>query len=110
MVLPQVRTKMDETYASLRVDGREDEIPSPEYPKNEWETYPLSLGSGFSQHPQDLMCVFTVAPVKHIAPCVASLKAFVCACVYICACVRVLCVCGCLFACLFLCFIDWLVG
>ncbi|CAJ1331322.1 unnamed protein product [Effrenium voratum] len=41
--LDEVRTKMDETYASLRVDGREDEIPSPEYPKNEWETYPLPV-------------------------------------------------------------------
>lgn len=25
-------------YANLRIDGREDEIPDPEYPKNEWDT------------------------------------------------------------------------
>ena len=28
----------DLRYANLRIDGREDEIPDPEYPKNEWDT------------------------------------------------------------------------
>jgi len=37
------RTEMDKTYANLRIDGREDEIPDPEYPKNEWDTYPLPV-------------------------------------------------------------------
>jgi len=37
------RTEMDKLYANLRIDGREDEIPSPEYPKNEWDTYPLPV-------------------------------------------------------------------
>ena len=31
---------MDKMYANLRVDGREDEIPPPTYPQNEWDTCP----------------------------------------------------------------------
>ena len=54
--LDEARTKMDESYASLRVDGREDEIPSPEYPKNEWETYPLPL-AGFELKGSNFFCV-----------------------------------------------------
>lgn len=41
--IDQERTEMDKTYANLRIDGREDEIPSPEYPQNEWDTYPLPV-------------------------------------------------------------------
>eukprot|EP00913_Durusdinium_trenchii_P007797 g7318.t1 len=37
------RAEMDKMYASLRLDGRENEIPSPEYPANEWDTYPLPV-------------------------------------------------------------------
>ncbi|CAK9050468.1 50S ribosomal protein L19, partial [Durusdinium trenchii] len=41
--LDQERAEMDKMYASLRLDGRENEIPSPEYPANEWDTYPLPV-------------------------------------------------------------------
>ena len=37
------RTQMDKDYADLRLDGREDEIPDPEYPQQEWDTYPLPV-------------------------------------------------------------------
>eukprot|EP00439_Symbiodinium_sp_Y106_P081433 s2461_g20.t1 len=37
------RTEMDKRYADLRLDGREDEIPDPEYPQQEWDTYPLPV-------------------------------------------------------------------
>lgn len=41
--LDQERTQMDEMYASLREQGRADEIPEPEYPQQEWDRYPLPL-------------------------------------------------------------------
>ncbi|CAE7293739.1 rplS [Symbiodinium sp. CCMP2592] len=37
------RTEMDKRYSDLRLDGREDEIPDPEYPQQEWDTYPLPV-------------------------------------------------------------------
>ncbi|CAE7715468.1 rplS, partial [Symbiodinium pilosum] len=37
------RTEMDKRYSDLRLDGREDEIPDPTYPQNEWDTYPLPV-------------------------------------------------------------------
>ncbi|CAE8727596.1 unnamed protein product [Polarella glacialis] len=35
------RTKMDEMYANMIIEGRQKEIPESEYPAQEWETYPL---------------------------------------------------------------------
>lgn len=34
---------MDILYASMKLDGQEKDIPEPEYPQNEWDTYPLPV-------------------------------------------------------------------
>jgi len=41
--LDKERTQMDEMYAMLKEEGREDEIPESEYPQNEWDRYPLPM-------------------------------------------------------------------
>merc|ERR1719321_971313 len=39
--LDKERQALDELYASLIEGGRQDEIPESDYPKQEWDRYPL---------------------------------------------------------------------
>eukprot|EP00929_Paragymnodinium_shiwhaense_P098426 TRINITY_DN598_c0_g2_i1.p1 TRINITY_DN598_c0_g2~~TRINITY_DN598_c0_g2_i1.p1 ORF type:complete len:440 (+),score=84.44 TRINITY_DN598_c0_g2_i1:83-1321(+) len=41
--LDKERQALDELYQSLREEGREDEIPEPEYPQQEWDRYPVPV-------------------------------------------------------------------
>eukprot|EP00931_Biecheleriopsis_adriatica_P114094 TRINITY_DN8952_c0_g1_i4.p1 TRINITY_DN8952_c0_g1~~TRINITY_DN8952_c0_g1_i4.p1 ORF type:complete len:328 (+),score=66.13 TRINITY_DN8952_c0_g1_i4:46-1029(+) len=41
--LDQERTEMDKLYENLKFEGKASEIPEPEYPAPEWDTYPLPV-------------------------------------------------------------------